>query len=79
MRLFQQSQMPPPGNRKHMHHEIAAVTYSYCHSLSVGFTLTKKPAQNGQDCLTRGVVVKAMLVKEKAKTMAPKPRWHSPR
>ncbi|TNN72943.1 hypothetical protein EYF80_016872 [Liparis tanakae] len=41
--------------------------------------LTKKPAQNGQDCLTRAEEVKAMLVKEKARTMAPRPRWHSPR
>lgn len=47
--------------------------------LSVRFTLTKKPAQNGQDCLTRAEEVKAMLVNEKAKTMAPRPRWHSPR
>lgn len=47
--------------------------------LSVRFTLTKKPAQNGQDCLTRAEEVKAMLVKEKARTMAPRPRWHSPR
>lgn len=46
---------------------------------SVRFTLTKKPAQNGQDCLTRAEEVKAMLVKEKARTMAPRPRWHSPR
>lgn len=43
------------------------------------FTLTKKPDQNGQYCLTRAVEVKAMLVKEKARTMAPRPRWHSPR
>lgn len=41
--------------------------------------LTKKPAQKGQDCLTRAEEVKAMLVKEKANTMAPRPRWHSPR
>ena len=41
--------------------------------------LTKKPAQNGQDCLTRAEEVKAMLVKEKARTMAPRPRWHKPR
>lgn len=43
------------------------------------FRLTKKPAQNGQDCLTRAEEVKAMLVKEKARTIAPRPRWHSPR
>lgn len=36
--------------------------------------LTKKPAQNGQDCLTRAEEVKAMLVKEKASTMAPRHR-----
>lgn len=41
--------------------------------------LTKNPAQNGQDCLTRAEEVKAILVKEKARTMAPKPMWHSPR
>lgn len=47
--------------------------------LSVNFTLTKNPAQNGQDCLTRAEEVKAMLVKEKANTIAPRPKWHSPR
>lgn len=47
--------------------------------LSFKFILTKNPAQNGQDCLTRAEDVKAMLVKEKAKTMAPRPRWHSPK
>lgn len=36
--------------------------------------LTKKPAQKGQDCLTRAEEVKAMLVKEKASTMAPRHR-----
>lgn len=36
--------------------------------------LTKNPAQNGQDCLTRAEEVKAMLVKENASTMAPRPR-----
>lgn len=46
---------------------------------SVRLLLTKKPAQNGQDCLTRAEDVKAMLVKEKARTMAPRPRWQSPR
>lgn len=47
--------------------------------VAVRFTLTKNPAQNGQDCLTRAEEVKAMLVKEKARTMAPRPRWQSPR
>lgn len=47
--------------------------------LSVNFILTKNPAQNGHDCLTRAEEVKAMLVKENARTMAPRPRWHSPR
>lgn len=36
--------------------------------------LTKKPAQKGQDCLTRGDEVKARLVKLKASTMAPSAR-----
>lgn len=41
--------------------------------------LTKKPAQKGQDCLTRGDEVKARLVKLKANTIAPNARWHKPR
>lgn len=36
--------------------------------------LTKRPAQKGQDCLTRGDEVKARLVKLKASTMAPSAR-----
>lgn len=55
------------------------LNYFCCCCCFYRFTLTKKPAQNGQDCLTRAEEVKAMLVKEKARTMAPRPRWHNPR
>lgn len=74
-RLSQLSLKPPP---EHATTEDVSVTarlifYSYkC-------LLTKNPAQNGQDCLTRAEEVKAILVKEKARTMAPRPMWQRPR
>lgn len=66
--------MPPPGNKHHVgKQDITSVI------LFTNVKLTKNPAQNGHDCLTRAEEVKAMLVNEKARTMAPRPRWHSPR
>ncbi len=51
----------------------------FIYSNKLSQKLTKKPAQKGQDCLTRGDEVKARLVKLKASTMAPRARWHKPR
>lgn len=58
-----------------MFHYMSCQSYSNKHSKK----LTKRPAQKGQDCLTRGDEVKARLVKLKASTMAPSARWHKPR
>lgn len=46
----------------------------FIYSKKLSQKLTKKPAQKGQDCLTRGDEVKARLVKLKASTMAPSAR-----
>lgn len=82
MRLFLLSLTPPPGYKQDIHQKsphYSCLFYSESHISSPMFILTKKPAQNGQDCLTRVDRVKAMLVKEKARTMAPRPRWHKPK
>lgn len=74
-RWSQRSLRPPPGRTTTEDIRITPrwILYGY------KGLLTKNPAQKGQDCLTRAEEVNAILVKEKARTMAPKPIWHSPR